>query len=555
MLVVAFVPLGPALGIVVYGRIPWTELILASAVVGWLGWKCRRSEDSADPVLAAAALAWTTVVVTSALALWWASVWASVPPPMSASEWANRLWRDLVLYAPLRQALRLAWGAAAVVWIAETAREGHRRLQLARLLVVSVAAVALVSLYRVAEIAVRTEAPMDRALEVIHTLRIAPLVGDVNSLGALLLLVSPMAFQLALTRGQRLLGLAALAMLLSASWLAGSRSALGVIPLALAATAALRSEWGRRWQAWAAAAGVGLAALGLFLLAPTGRHVEPSLAWIVRRDMGIVAVRMLNDAPVFGAGLGQFYARSTAYMPDTVRKHYPRENAHNQFLQVAGELGMLGLVAFVGLLAAAAWPALRWRPPEAAGAISGVFGFLLSSLAQHPLLDPTVAATFWLALGLLAAYGTGVGRSPGRPWRVVAAGVAAVAVITLPIQAIGRARAIDLTGTTTGTRTIRDDNGTRFFRSADTATLYVSVQARQCTVTFRLGDHSGEAALTLRLDHRDAGTVNATGESWRSVVLRLPERATKLTHRRLDVTWAGRRPGRAMVEVGPAECR
>jgi hypothetical protein len=88
---------------------------------------------------------------------------------------------------------------------------------------------------------------------------------------------------------------------------------------------------GRRWGAMALAALVG----GVALLGPSARHIGASTAWTVRSDMAVVTARMLQANPWFGVGIARFSEASTSFMPPSLRALYVRENAHNQFFQVA----------------------------------------------------------------------------------------------------------------------------------------------------------------------------------------------------------------------------
>jgi O-antigen ligase len=85
------------------------------------------------------------------------------------------------------------------------------------------------------------------------------------------------------------------------------------------------------------------------------------------------------------------------------------ENAHNQFLQFAAELGAVGLVAFLLVLWSALTlsSALTWQV-SAAAALSA---FLITCLAGHPLLMPLVAYPFWMMVGVTAG---GQRASPGE---------------------------------------------------------------------------------------------------------------------------------------------
>ena len=57
-------------------------------------------------------------------------------------------------------------------------------------------------------------------------------------------------------------------------------------------------------------------------------------AMSIRMELARVSFRLLGEAPVFGIGIGRFYSQSGREIRDpAVSAIYPRENAHNNFLQ------------------------------------------------------------------------------------------------------------------------------------------------------------------------------------------------------------------------------
>ncbi len=124
--------------------------------------------------------------------------------------------------------------------------------------------------------------------------------------------------------------------------------------------------------------------------------------------MVLATWRMVRTAPTFGVGIGQYFARSPEFMSSRMRDWYDAQNAHNQFLQIAGELGLVGLAVFLALLTLALGPAARaiWRRgarPESVPVVVGLGVFLVASLTMHPLLVPEVSVTFWVLLGVARA--------------------------------------------------------------------------------------------------------------------------------------------------------
>ena len=120
-----------------------------------------------------------------------------------------------------------------------------------------------------------------------------------------------------------------------------------------------------------------------------------------RLDLWADMLPLFPDFPVFGLGLNAF---STAYpLYQTV---WPMEwigEAHNEYLQVLLDLGLVGVVLVGALLARVFRAALRGA--ARGGLELGLFGALLA-LAIHNLVDfnwqiPANAVT-WIALGALA---------------------------------------------------------------------------------------------------------------------------------------------------------
>lgn len=125
---------------------------------------------------------------------------------------------------------------------------------------------------------------------------------------------------------------------------------------------------------------------------------------------------MVKERPLIGWGYGNykqfrgsFYERYPQY-PQADRYSH----AHNNFLQVWVDTGLLGLAAFGGLL----WRILRqgWRAVAAQrgeplrslswGVWLGLVGFLIGGLTQYNLGDAEVALVWWASVGLLLRTGT-----------------------------------------------------------------------------------------------------------------------------------------------------
>jgi O-antigen ligase len=158
-------------------------------------------------------------------------------------------------------------------------------------------------------------------------------------------------------------------------------------------------------------AGLGVAWIGLggILSAFEARGIKGS-----RLDLWTDMIPMFPRFPVFGLGLNAF---STAY--PWYQTVWPTEwigEAHNEYLQVLLDAGLVGfviLVAFLVLVFKAAARRAGTAPLEL-----GIFGALLT-LAFHNLVDfnwqiPANAAT-WTALAALATGGPGRESNDAKP--------------------------------------------------------------------------------------------------------------------------------------------
>ncbi len=146
------------------------------------------------------------------------------------------------------------------------------------------------------------------------------------------------------------------------------------------------------------ALGVAWVGLGRFFTALATRGIQHS-----RIDLWTDMLPMVPRFPLFGTGLDAF---STAYMPyQTVAKVGPDwiGEAHNEYLQVLLDLGVVGAILVAALLVIVFRGALR-----RAGDSTVDLGLLgaLAAVAVHNLVDfgwqiPANAAT-WVALAALA---------------------------------------------------------------------------------------------------------------------------------------------------------
>lgn len=120
-----------------------------------------------------------------------------------------------------------------------------------------------------------------------------------------------------------------------------------------------------------------------------------------------VAVRIFLDHPILGAGLDAFGTAFTRY--DTWNGIYRVEQAHNDYLQILADAGVVGfacVAAFIYLLFKRSIGVITkatdgFQQNVAIGALAGCFGILIHSFFDFPLRTPS-NALFFLMLTALA---------------------------------------------------------------------------------------------------------------------------------------------------------
>ncbi|MFW6303577.1 MAG: O-antigen ligase family protein, partial [Candidatus Sumerlaeota bacterium] len=199
---------------------------------------------------------------------------------------------------------------------------------------------------------------------------------------------------------------------------------------------AARMEKRKALRLFVALIGLGIIGGCLLLVSPVGED----LVSVAGRDMGMSALReKLNPVtsryiifsgaidiwkrhPVIGAGPMSFMT----YFPYFRRPDYFLFEishvtifAHNLFLDVLAETGLLGLAAFLAFLGYLGWRALkimhaspdRTRRLAVAALFVGALGFLLSNMTDPNARWPICAGLFWASLGMVA----GLVNRPSHP--------------------------------------------------------------------------------------------------------------------------------------------
>ena len=262
----------------------------------------------------------------------------------------------------------------------------------------------------------------------LSTLRPASTLDNPNKLAAFLCLIVPIAFGAGLATQRRaarmVLGLfGALSLVLlfltgsRGGWLGGV-AGLGLLLMLWMAHYDFLSP--RRMVAWwlslsrwikgaigtgILVASVALVALAILLVRSFG---EAGRSPALRVSVYAVAVEMLSEKPVTGHGLFTFgQGAMRLVIPEYQQLH---NHAHNVFLQIGAELGLIGLAALAFTLLAIGHAIRRnWQIASGtrrlmlAGWLSGLGGFAVHHLTDFAMIAPAVALPGLLVLALSVA--------------------------------------------------------------------------------------------------------------------------------------------------------
>lgn len=418
---------------------------------------------------------------------------------------------------------------------------------LCRAVAFGAAITAAVNIWRLVEAAGRRESPVAAFIDLLRTQRLNYI--DVNAAGSYFVVALWIA--IALTAARRAWGLAAGA-IAAGLWLSGSRSAMqaaviaAVVPVLLHAR---RTVAGRaRLRAGLVGASLLIAALAALVILPhRGNQQSAGTAMQVRVGMAQASLRMTASSPLFGVGVGEFYQRSGEFITPELAVLFPparNENAHNNFLQILAELGVVGLAAFLWVigLAVRRLAALLGRAPGEAlprGLAVGLAAFGLSCMAGHPLLVPEVAGIFWLVLGVVAGMGA---PSPGAPARQgsisrwIPAAMLILAV-TVPVRARQQVAESDMEhvgiGMLTGWR--RTDDNLLYREAGAASSVFVPGEAGSITIPLRATGSGATMDVAIDLDGKPANVVHVEGDHWTSALVVLPARSGGPRFRRVSL--------------------
>jgi O-antigen ligase len=204
--------------------------------------------------------------------------------------------------------------------------------------------------------------------------------------------------------------LIATALLLSASRMGIASMALSTLIIMLITPRLPGAPKVRKRLRWTFASGAALACVYTLAIGVEGTFARAGLIWTDFVDGRLPIWRatwnMFADRPLFGHGWGTFVDIHASYKPAPTGLYSP--HAHNEYLQVAGESGIIGL-AIVLLLVGSFLYGLRGKltapgneadQPIRVGLAIAILSVFIHSVTDFGLRIPGVGLTFAYVLAL-----------------------------------------------------------------------------------------------------------------------------------------------------------
>ena len=336
-------------------------------------------------------------------------------------------------------------------------------------------------------------------------------------------------------------------LLMLSLWVTHSRSAEAAVIVSLAALWLFT----RRSSKMALAIGAGAAAVVLtaLVLWNSGSVAQSSAGASadVRVRMTKIGLQIAARDPLFGIGLGQFRRASQAFITPDFIVLFPQtahgENAHDNFIQILAELGVVGFAGFIWLLGASARSiagalAESEARPVLAGLAGGLLAFLVTCLSGHPFLITEVLWLFFLMLGVA----TGLAPVPssgatGRWGHRIAIVLTVFVLISAPIRLWQLRQTADLDHVVIGASDVKDSIDGLTYRIAEQRSeWFVTAKAPAVEIPLRLTDESpGPCLVHIDVDGQSANVVPAVPGAWSRAVMQFDLTRKSAVSRRLDL--------------------
>jgi O-antigen ligase len=277
------------------------------------------------------------------------------------------------------------------------------------------------------------------------------------------------------------------------------------------------------------------------------------------------AALMVHDHPIFGIGIGRVfrlfanYNRFVGGAPEGARL-----SAHNTFLNVAAEMGVVGLLAFLTLLGVAFAVAIRTLRRAAGGAgesikdrgviwmmvglIAGLAAYTLTMIPGDRLILREDVVTFAAVLAIIAcmrdvipapAAAVGSPRARREIWTRRAALIVMTAIFaTVPVRVMLERRSIKLDRVTFGLHDVEGAGDQRFRWTSGHAMYYRPSSDRQLTLRVRSVAPFAQT-VSIKLNGAEIDRLTLTDHAWRPLRYQLPPRVRESAYYKVE------------LEVGP----
>lgn len=538
----AFVPLADYIGILLeLGSFRLGEAVTVAFITGWL---LRRDSSRSGPRVSAWLALALTAIVTASMVV---NVMRS-DEPASTLRWAFYGYYLTTDGSGWADGARILEGIAIVAAVFTTLRQRPQAaVAIPAALAASLAAAGLTSVLLWFHAAPATILQRHALIGYRYTAHVA----DVNAAGSYFVLGACMTLGMAVWSSgrQRLFWIAAAALGIAGAWLAGSRAANAAAFAAVAGAAAwwLVADWSRAAKVVvAAAAAVVVIGAGVYQIRELMRDPDYRSADF-RQQFNAASLRMIAAAPLSGVGIGEYRLASPLFLGPPVAYSYGAENAHNYFLQLAAELGLIGFLVFGAWLVAGIARALRAvaivpRDARLLGLLAGTIACIATWATGHPLLLTEVAVPFWIAFGLMWALGDAsfVDANPAgrRPSASIVAMIAAAVVIAAQLTAadplLRPPDSRDITGIYEW-ETAAD--GTRFRWTGEYGSVFVPSDVTRVYIPVRV-PAVAPAISPMQVEARTAGrpgTRMMVGDGWAIFNLPLPDAAPGARFKRINL--------------------
>ncbi|MFH1258571.1 MAG: O-antigen ligase family protein [Elusimicrobiota bacterium] len=124
-----------------------------------------------------------------------------------------------------------------------------------------------------------------------------------------------------------------------------------------------------------------------------------------RLTMWRTGLNIFKDYPVLGIGPGNVEKLYSQYCPPNPNSPKTWSELHNNFLQIAVERGIIGLIAFLTLLASYIIVLRKsWDHPFICASLSSLAGLLIAGLTESNFHDAEIVIIFYLIMGLSAVW-------------------------------------------------------------------------------------------------------------------------------------------------------